>query len=180
MIFVIDTNNCTLGHTDTEADPASAQVTFRSAEELATIVADWPSARLVTLWNNIPGVTPVHRFTDRQTAVRRIWTAVQPATSTEAKANRSDQSHTSGSAGSKHQSRRPRKPLARPASKKALVIELLRQPKGATLKEVMQATGWQAHSVRGFISGTLVKKAQLKVSSSKRSDGERVYHLSRG
>jgi hypothetical protein len=59
-------------------------------------------------------------------------------------------------------------------------MEMLRQPKGATLKEIMHATGWQAHSVRGFISGSLVKRAELKVSSSRRSDGERVYRVSRG
>jgi len=41
----------------------------------------------------------------------------------------------------------------------------------------MAATGWQAHSVRGFISGAIVKKMGLKVESSKRTDGERAYSL---
>jgi hypothetical protein len=48
---------------------------------------------------------------------------------------------------------------------------------GATLRELMQASGWQAHSIRGFISGTLKKKMGLRVSSSKNSQGERVYRL---
>jgi hypothetical protein len=44
------------------------------------------------------------------------------------------------------------------------------------LKEIMAATDWQAHSVRGFISGSLGKKMGLKIDSAKREDGERVYH----
>jgi hypothetical protein len=52
-----------------------------------------------------------------------------------------------------------------------------KRPDGATLKEIMKATGWQAHSVRGFISGTLAKKLGLSVKSAKRQDGERIYHL---
>ena len=43
---------------------------------------------------------------------------------------------------------------------------------GATLKQLMKATGWQAHSVRGFLSGTLSKKMGLKIASSKTNEGE--------
>ena len=68
----------------------------------------------------------------------------------------------------------------RPGSKTAAVLALLRRPKGATLTEIMQATSWQAHSVRGFISGTLGKKMQLTVTSTKREDGARVYSIARG
>jgi hypothetical protein len=52
----------------------------------------------------------------------------------------------------------------------------LRQPAGATLQSITKATGWQAHSVRGFISGHLVKKMKLRVQSFRR-DGERVYAI---
>jgi hypothetical protein len=52
----------------------------------------------------------------------------------------------------------------------------LKQPSGATLKALMAATGWQSHSVRGFLSGHLGKKMGLKVKSFER-DGERVYAL---
>jgi hypothetical protein len=65
----------------------------------------------------------------------------------------------------------------RPASKGANVLELISRAKGATLAELMQATGWQAHSIRGFISGNLGKKMGLVVESAKREDGERVYSL---
>jgi len=68
----------------------------------------------------------------------------------------------------------------RPGSKTAAVLALLRRAKGATLTEIMQATSWQPHSVRGFISGTLGKKMQLTVTSTKREDGARVYSVARG
>ena len=66
---------------------------------------------------------------------------------------------------------------ARDGSKTATVLALIQRAKGATLAEVMEATSWQAHSVRGFISGTLGKKMGLKVESTKREDGVRVYSL---
>ena len=71
--------------------------------------------------------------------------------------------------------RRP-KP-ARRGSKKAAVLTMLRKAEGATLSEIMKATGWQSHSVRGFLSGTLGKAMGLKVESNKRADGERTYRL---
>jgi hypothetical protein len=63
----------------------------------------------------------------------------------------------------------------REGSKTATVLALLQRSKGAALAEIMEATSWQAHSVRGFISGTLGKKMGLKVVSAKREDGTRVY-----
>jgi len=66
---------------------------------------------------------------------------------------------------------------AREGSKTATVVALIQRAKGATLAEIMEATSWQAHSVRGFISGTLGKKMGLKVESAKRGDGVRVYSL---
>ena len=61
-------------------------------------------------------------------------------------------------------------------SKTTRVIALLRRPQGATLQAIMKATGWQTHSVRGFISGKLKKKLGLKVRSVKR-EGKRVYSI---
>jgi hypothetical protein len=62
-------------------------------------------------------------------------------------------------------------------SKKDTVLALLRRPQGASLKEIVRATGWQSHSVRGFLSGALRKKMGLKVKSGKRDNGERVYSV---
>jgi len=68
---------------------------------------------------------------------------------------------------------------AREGSKTATVLAMIQRAKGATLAEIMEATNWQAHSVRGFISGTMGKKMGLKVESSKREDGTRVYSISK-
>jgi Protein of unknown function (DUF3489) len=64
---------------------------------------------------------------------------------------------------------------ARDGSKAATVLDLLKRPDGATLAELMKTTGWQAHSVRGFLSGTVSKKLGLTVTSTKADDGERTY-----
>ena len=66
---------------------------------------------------------------------------------------------------------------AREGSKTAQVLDLLKRPGGATAKELMKTTGWQPHSVRGFISGTLGKKMGLAVESEKTEDGERSYSI---
>ena len=67
--------------------------------------------------------------------------------------------------------------VTRDGSKKADVLALLKRKGGATLTEIMKKTKWQAHSVRGFISGALGKKMGLNVVSVRRDDGERVYAI---
>jgi hypothetical protein len=69
------------------------------------------------------------------------------------------------------------KPEARDGSKTAKILDLLKRPGGATAKELMKATGWQPHSVRGFLSGTVGKKMGLTVTSVKSEDGERSYSV---
>jgi hypothetical protein len=66
---------------------------------------------------------------------------------------------------------------ARQGSKTEKVLDLLKQAGGATLKELMKATGWQPHSVRGFLSGTVGKKMGLAVCSAKGEDGQRSYSV---
>jgi hypothetical protein len=68
---------------------------------------------------------------------------------------------------------------AREGSKTNKILDLLKRPDGATAKELMKLTGWQPHSVRGFLSGTISKKMKLTVTSSRRVDGERRYSVSR-
>ena len=70
-----------------------------------------------------------------------------------------------------------RAPTAREGSKKAIVLDLLRRPDGAMFAGIMSATGWQAHSVRGFISGSLGKKRGLTLESLKTPEGARAYHI---
>ena len=67
--------------------------------------------------------------------------------------------------------------VARGGSKTAKILDLLKRPGGATSKELMKATGWLPHSVRGFLSGTVRKKLGLTVTSSKGEDGERSYSV---
>jgi hypothetical protein len=127
----------------------------------------------VEIWNSLPGVEPVQRFTSRQVAGARIWKAIQHlkagggAPGRRVAAKRGPARKTTG---------RRTRPAARENSKTAKVIALVRQPTGASLKAIMVATGWQAHSVRGFISGQLGKKMGLRVRSFQR-DGERFYAL---
>lgn len=103
-------------------------------------------SRLVAIWNKLPGVKPVRKFTNRATALRRIWAAAQALES-----------------GIRN-------------TKSELVIGMLRQPSGCTVDQIMAATGWQAHSVRAFLSAHLSKKLGIPVTSEKR-EGKRVYRI---
>jgi hypothetical protein len=64
----------------------------------------------------------------------------------------------------------------RAESKGAKILELIGRSKGATLAEIMKATDWQKHSIRGFLS-TAAKKHGLKIESTKSEAGDRVYKL---
>jgi hypothetical protein len=160
----------------------STEGTFSSEKELTKLSAAWPIARFAEVWNSFAGVVPfgdlkpVKKFTDRKSAVARIWKAIQTLTPAPAQ-------HATPATPKKAKATKEAKPQgdARPPrefSKKAIVLDLLKRAEGTTLKEIMAATDWQAHSVRGFISGSLGKKMGLKINSAKREDGERVYHAS--
>ena len=149
--FYIHANKVVVSQSRGRAKLPEGAEKFGTERELAKLAAKWPAARLHEVWNALPGTRPVSKFTDRKTAVRRIWNEIQKL-----------------------------KPVPSPrkhaATKADQILALLRQPSGATLQSITKATGWQAHSVRGFISGHLVKKMKLRVQSFRR-DGERVYRI---
>ena len=236
MTYTIDneTNQITAHLTADHATTASAAETFDSEAELSELAASWPGARLIEIWNALPGITPVKKFKDRGTGVARIWKAIQPAeeaaapeaiaepenealavseseatiepmeklielapdaeaestvgsvepevvpkanpeaspepepTATPEAAQAPDVAPEEAPATTKPtRTKKAPKAAKEPeganvTSKTAKVIELIEREGGASLAEIMEATGWQAHSVRGFISGTLTKKMETQ------------------
>jgi Protein of unknown function (DUF3489) len=207
-LFAIDADNTITAFPSAEQVPAG-QEQFATEKELAKLAANWPADRLVQVWNSFAGVAgfgadlkPVKKFTDRKTAIKRIWTAIQKLDGaaeaeapSEASAAASEASAPETTAAPKtakgaHRAAKgaPKKTKAtkttttavpREFSKKAVVIELLRRKGGATLAEIAKATDWQNHSIRGFISGMLSKKMGLTVESTKNEQGERTYKIAR-
>ena len=116
----------------------------------------------------------IAKFTDRQTGVRRIWRAIEqlePHVGAHA-ATGGDKTTSRGKTASP--SEQP--VVVRSDTKAARVIALLKHPVGATLKAIMALTGWQSHSVRGFITAHVRKKMNYRVQSFKRG-GERAYRI---
>jgi hypothetical protein len=70
-------------------------------------------------------------------------------------------------------------PTSQPKGKLATLVELLSRPEGATIEAMTAATGWQAHSVRGAMSGSLKKAMGLAIASEKNEAG-RVYRITEG
>ena len=71
----------------------------------------------------------------------------------------------------------PKARTPREGTKQATLIAMLRAPEGATIEEIMAATGWQSHTVRGAMAGALKKKLGLEVTSEKVEGRGRVYQL---
>jgi hypothetical protein len=142
---------------------------FSSLDELSQVAGQWPVSRLVRIWNRLPGVTPVKRFTDRKTALDRIWKTLE---------NESAHAKTRSKA-SRKRSARAKTTGVRTGTKKAQVIRMLQRPNGASIAEIMRVTQWQPHTVRGFISRALVHDLRLKVTRFRRDQGQRAYRLPR-
>ena len=128
-----------------------------SFEEWRALAGAWPLKRLVALWNGLPGVPPVQKFTNREIALERIWRFLHPPEQT-----------------TPRKAAEQKNPF-REGSKAAQVYALLGRPEGATRREIEQLTGWQRHSVRGFLSAG-VRKQGYKLRLFLRA-GERVYRL---
>jgi hypothetical protein len=68
-------------------------------------------------------------------------------------------------------------PRAERITKQERVLTLLSQPEGASIEEMMQATDWQQHSVRGFLAGTVKRKLGFSLTSLKPKGGARRYRI---
>ena len=68
-------------------------------------------------------------------------------------------------------------PRTRDNTKQAQIIAMLQRPEGATISQIVEATGWQPHTVRGTFAGAFKKKLGLTLSSSKDEHGQRVYRV---
>ncbi|HEY6340191.1 MAG TPA: DUF3489 domain-containing protein [Bryobacteraceae bacterium] len=133
---------------------------------------------------------PVRRFTNNKAAVRRVWAAIQRLAVAEPEAAKTSpavapeatpvapEKAKSKKAPTKSKKRAPaRKGADEPrTNKKAEVVAMMKRAKGATLAEIMETTGWQRHTVRGFVS-ILGSKGGEKIESSKNASGERTYKI---
>ena len=183
VTFTINEDNNIAAHQSADETRAEAGSTnFDSPAALAAVSAEWPASRLVEIWNSIPGNTPVKKFENRKKALDRIWKAIQglagaaePETTQSAKSLKTPKK-------AKPATKAPKKQAAKASgdrvNKKAEVIAMMKRAKGATLPEIMEATGWQAHTVRGFVS-ILGSKGRQAIESSKDASGERRYKIAK-
>jgi hypothetical protein len=204
--FSIDADNTITTFAAAEQIP-EGQEHFATEKELAAVASNWPSDRLVQVWNSFAGVAgfgadlkPVKKFTDRKSAVGRIWKAIQKLDGAgEAEATTTPDASTAAPAKAPKSPKGARKaaqvapakakasktpkaakkatsaPVPREFSKKAIVLDMLNRKGGATMAEIAKETGWQNHTIRGFISGTLTKKMGLVIESTRSEAGERTY-----
>jgi hypothetical protein len=205
-LFSIDADNTITTFAAAEQIP-EGQERFTTEKELAAAAANWPVDRLVQVWNSFAGVAgfgadlkPVKKFTDRKSAVARIFKAIQkldgapdatpeptPApAAAPAKAPKAAKAAKAAPAKTGKPAK-PAKAAKKPAtakvprefSKKAIVLDMLKRKAGATMAEIAKATDWQNHTIRGFISGTLTKKMGLAIESTKSESGDRTYRIAK-
>jgi hypothetical protein len=181
-------NNITAFASAEEAAQAGEGTKFDSQASLAHISAEWPLSRFVEICNSIPGNTEVKKFADRKKAVARIWKAIQPLARHDAKAAPPEAKLKKPAQGAKpaKKGKRAKKAVAAKkaadrgerSNKKAEVIAMMKRAKGVTLGQIMEVTGWQAHTVRGFVS-LLGSKGGEKIESAKNAAGERIYRIAK-
>lgn len=192
-VFTIDLNdyNVTAYRDEKEVPNQPFLAVAAEQSDLEAAATEWPSATLAAIWNSFAGVTPfsdlrpVKKFTDRKTATTRIWNAIQKLAEGLPAAEPKRAPKAADVAPKTKRSKKDANPKPKAtkapaasdgASKKATVLEMLRAKDGATLTGIMTATGWQAHTVRGFMS-TLPAKAGVKIESFKNEAKERAYRI---
>lgn len=160
---------------------ASGHASFGSVDELDTLLTSL-NIKPVDLWNSMPGLIPVKKFMNRKAGLARIWKQLdglavapeviesEPDEKPAKKARKVKAEQTASVA--TETAHTPRE-----GSKGAEVADMLRRANGATLDEIMQATGWQKHTVRGFIAGAAKKKLGLNIESFKNQNGDRSYKV---
>ena len=153
MLYVIRGDSVS-AHAASPATIPEGELVVQSIEDIEA--SGLSKAELTAIWNALPGATKLAKFKDRKAAAQRLWAAFAELPV--------DPERAAGS------------PAPRAGSKQAQVIDLFRRAEGATVAEVMTATGWQPHTVRGIVSGTLKKKLGLTVISAKEQRG-RVYRI---
>jgi predicted ribonuclease toxin of YeeF-YezG toxin-antitoxin module len=200
MIFTIDTENNITAHETTPAGQ-DGLILFATEKALSSATAAWPISRLVDIWNSFAGtpgfdgLKPVKKFENKTKATKRIWEAIQRLLPAAAATNVSDAAKASyaapaaaktkkGSKSAAPKSKKASKPAGEPktpreGSKLELVIKMINRKGGVTLAKMMEETGWQAHTCRGFMS-TLTRKTGVEFTSTRReSDKARVYEAVR-
>jgi hypothetical protein len=157
--FRIDADNNLTAHASLLAGADESQ-SFSSAKELAKLTADWPASRLVDTWNSFAGVAPFRRteageevrHPQGKAAVARIWQAVarlspgRCATGGACRARQGESEEVPGQANTAHASAKGATESR--TNKKAEVIAMMKRAKGVTLAEIVEAAGWQKHTVR--------------------------------
>jgi hypothetical protein len=204
--FTIDTeNNITAFPAPDQAEAviAAGAQPFATSEELTQLASDWPAERLLAIWNSLPGVAPANGFKNPKAAASKIWGRIQSMAEPEKpidaapKAERKPKGGAQGTKGAPGKGKATRKATpskkspkgakaAKPAkaesgapregSKTAQVVAMLQRKNGATISEIMEKMGWQRHTVRGFMAGTM-KKAGYEIESFKPEGGERTYRI---
>jgi hypothetical protein len=215
--YSIDSDNNLAVHPDKDAaikEAGANGTAFATEAELSEATALWPASHLVDVWNGFAGAPPfaelkkVKRFTDRKSAVTRIWTAAQrlgEALEEEMRIAEQDMLRAQQETLSATKATKPAK-AARTAAPKATAkpkatkdatsqedapapkqregtrnaaVALLEREGGATLEEIMSATSWQKHSVRGFISTLASKGGYTIVSARRESEKVRMYSMAK-
>ena len=146
-VYIIGSDGITLCR-KAPATLNDGEIAVASNEELhATPLS---AKRLLALWNALPGVEKRKKVGDRDALIDQLWSPIEMLPDPQSDAKR--------------------------PSKQEEVIAMLRRAEGATVDEVVSATGWQRHTVRGVFSGTLKKKLGLTLASAKEERG-RVYRI---